>query len=285
MTIILHASDLHFGKTNPEIVSRLLHDILERKPDIVVLSGDFTQDGQSREFIGARDFIAQIPGPVFTVPGNHDIARFSVAERFLHPYKRYRQYINDDLNPVYEYKNCLIVGVNTARPAVPHWNWAHGMISEAQIVQAEKAFQKARPEQCRIFVCHHPLMAAADAPLDTIVWRGKELTRMLFRQNVELVLTGHVHHASVTLANDHEGQLASVGASTATSTRLRHHANGYNILEITARKIEIDLQHWENGKFVSLQKHAIERGHFKPSPDKAQPEPENGPNTLSSPAS
>lgn len=262
MTVILHASDLHFGKTDAAIVARLLADIGETAPDIVVLSGDFTQHGTTAEFAEAQDFIAKISPPVFTVPGNHDVPRFSLVERFTRPYDRYRRYINNEINPVYEHDNCLIAGVNTARPAVPHWNWAHGVISESQIRAAEQVFAKARPGQCRIFVCHHPLMAAADAPLDTIVWRSRELTRMLFQQNVELVLTGHVHHASVTLSRETEGQLASIGASTATSTRLRRHANGYNLIRITAQEIDIDLLHWEDGRFILLQKHIIERGHF-----------------------
>lgn len=262
MITLLHASDLHFGKTDPVLVECLREEIKQQKPTLVIISGDFTQDGRTWEFIEASRYIRSLEVPVFAVPGNHDMPRFSLLERFRHPYKRYKEHIGEVVDPVYESPDCLIVGINTARPIVPHWNWAHGMVSEAQIRHAEALFANAKPGQARILVCHHPLMAAVDAPMDTIFWRGQELAKMLVRQKVELILTGHVHHASVTITKDDHSQIASVGASTATSTRLREHANGYNRIRITEEEICIDLMHWEDGRFVELQRHTLKRGHF-----------------------
>src|SRR5688572_7456484 len=93
MSVILHASDLHFGKADPIVTAAFLHEIETRKPDLVILSGDFTQVGSRAEFKQAAEFIRQIKAPVFTVPGNHDIPRFELRTRFFDPMKNYRDFI------------------------------------------------------------------------------------------------------------------------------------------------------------------------------------------------
>ena len=52
---IVHLSDLHFGRHDPEIVAGLTAEIAEHAPDLVVVSGDFTQIGTPIEFAMARD--------------------------------------------------------------------------------------------------------------------------------------------------------------------------------------------------------------------------------------
>jgi 3',5'-cyclic AMP phosphodiesterase CpdA len=262
MIKIFHASDLHFGKTNPLVVGELRKAIDLAEPDLVVLSGDFTQIGSRQEFRLANDLIRDIKQPVFTVPGNHDIPRVSLWERFITPFARYKKYINEELNPVLETDDLVMAGINTARPIVPHWNWAHGMVSKKQIEFIRKTFTEAPKSKCKAMVCHHPLYKIQDAPIDTIVWRGRELVRVLTDLNVDLVLTGHIHQASVTLSGT-EKQLAYIGAASAASTRLRTHGNGFNMIEIGKDTIAIDLMEWSEDKFTTVQSHTLKRNMQK----------------------
>lgn len=266
MTVILHASDLHFGTVTPVMMEGLKNEIIAQKPDLVVLSGDFTQEGLRREFKMAREFIDTIPVPVFTIPGNHDIPRYNVWQRFRNPFKLYRKYINGDLDPIYQTDNLFMVGINTARPIVPNWNWAHGMISRRQLDFVQKIFSAAPPEKCRVFVCHHPLAKLADVAMDTIVWNSRELRQILINMNVEMILTGHIHHAYVTLPQDHENRLISIGASTATSWRTRQQKNGYNMIRIGPEQIDVELMDWEDNKFVVLENHTIKRKSVQATP-------------------
>jgi len=256
---ILHLSDLHFGTTHPDLEDNLIAAINGHNADIVVLSGDFTQRAYRSEFLQARAFIDQIRAPVFVVPGNHDVIAWNVAIRFTRPFQFYKKYINKDLNPVYEDDDCIIVGINTARRVVPHWNWAHGMVSLKQIARVIAIFAVAPKEKARILVCHHPLIAAVNVPLKTIVWRGMALHAALTKLNVELILTGHVHHASVTMTPYEGGQIASIGAATATSSRLRGQPNGYNIITIHEGEIKVECMQWQKGAFSLLQEHTIVR--------------------------
>ncbi len=251
MTTILHASDIHFGKADIALTEELLKEINERAPDLVVLSGDFVQSGFSSEFKQAGEFIDKILSPVFCVPGNHDIPRTQLWQRFTQPFRRYKKYIHYDTDPVMETDKLVVAGINTGRPIVPHWNWAHGMVGKDQINRMRGIFANADPKKCRIAVCHHPLMAATNAPIDTIVWGGKELSQALLSLNVDLLLTGHIHQASVTISEDHDSKLASIGASTATSTRRREQANGYNLIKIDKDSIQIEVMHWRKKALMS----------------------------------
>lgn len=244
MTLILHASDLHFGKATPSVVESFFQEIEHRKPDLVVLSGDFTQIGSKAEFIEAKTFIERITAPVFTVPGNHDIPRFGLWQRLTDPMYRYRKYISPIPDTVHEDDNVYMVGINTARPIVPHWNWANGMISSDQIDFVRRQFSQAPREKVRIFVCHHPLINVQSAPIDTIVWGSTDLMHVLDDEQVDVVLTGHIHHASIRPHHESRGPVM-IGASSATSTRLRQQSNGYNLLRLSPEKIDIELIHWD----------------------------------------
>lgn len=89
---ILHISDLHARATVPadqqEIVTALLSDIgheeRSRHIDLVLFTGDLTQDGSQEAFASARglllDPLAQeLPGrTILLTPGNHDVSRTSI---------------------------------------------------------------------------------------------------------------------------------------------------------------------------------------------------------------
>lgn len=264
MSIILHASDLHFGKADPQVIDLFYAEIERQKPDLVVLSGDFTQVGSESEFRAAREFIARITAPVFTIPGNHDIPRFNTWQRFFDPMKRYREFIAPMQDVVHEDSDCFMVGINTARPVLPHWNWANGMISQAQVQFVENQFRHADNEKVRIFVCHHPLINVKGAPIDTVVWGSTDLLQVLDKQQVDIVLTGHIHHASILPHEDSRGPVM-VGASSATSSRLRAQTNGYNIIRILPAKVEIELIHWNGQSHVVFESLSIPR-HPEPVP-------------------
>lgn len=260
MTIILHASDLHFGMADEVIVASFLKEIETRNPDLVVLSGDFTQVGSRSEFKAASDFIEKISAPVMTVPGNHDIPRFALYERFFDPMRRYREFISPMEDTVYDEDDVFLVAINTARPIVPHWNWANGMVSKDQVQFVSNQFRYAPEGKVRILVCHHPLTNVETVPIDTIVWNSADLLHALEEQCVDLVLTGHVHHASILPRE--EGAPAGpvmVGSASATSTRLRSQTNGYNLIRIEKHKLHVDLIHWDGSAHKSFQSFEMAR--------------------------
>src|SRR5215216_6264140 len=118
MRRIVHLSDLHFGRVNPDLLGPLTRTVRELEPDLIAVSGDLTQRARSHQFQEARSFLDTLPKPQIVVPGNHDIPLHNVFARFVEPLTKYKRYITEDMQPTYEDEEVVIVGVNTARSLV-----------------------------------------------------------------------------------------------------------------------------------------------------------------------
>lgn len=255
---IIHLSDLHFGTETPEIVTELIRAMTKAKPDLIIISGDFTQRATTTEFKNAQDFINKLPAPVFCVPGNHDIPPYKLWDRFIHPYKRYKQYIDDNLCPEFQNDHIVIAGLNSARRIVPHWNWANGAISQAQLQHLQSIYNKHDPLNTKRRVCvfHHPIHKALNQNMKTVVFGAQQALNALNDMKVDLVLTGHVHHASVTTIGDIDHRTLYLSASTALSSRLRKQQNGFNIIQLNDDKIDIEIYTHTNGIFKVFERYS-----------------------------
>jgi len=266
---IVHISDLHFGTTTPELLVLLEDNLYHQSADLIVISGDFTQNGTKHEFKMAKAFLNRLKAfaPLFLVPGNHDFSRHNMMERFVRPYARYKKYISRELCPVFKNDQIFMVGINTARPFQFRTNWSHGRISSKQIKRIDEIFKSNNKEKtCRIFVCHHPIMDIQDAPVSGALANKHILEESLIQHEVELVLTGHIHQASVTVHPVQKQQAQSaksiiyVGASTASSSRLRLHTNGFNVINIWPDCFQINILDFDQTKiFKSYANYTIDR--------------------------
>lgn len=256
---IIHLSDLHFGTETPQNTRLLLETIDAHKPDLVVISGDFTQHASSAEFERAQSFIGNLSARVFSVPGNHDIPGFNLFKRFADPFHRYSEYITHVLNPIYEDPEVVICGLNTARPILPHWNWANGAVSKWQRDRIKEIFS---PDEARWTVCvmHHPIHKVAYTPINVTVFGHNATLNTIKNARVDLILTGHVHHASITTIGDQSHQSVYLSASTALSSRVRgEQSNGFNVITLTPDIMSITCYVLENGRFTDAQSYEHKR--------------------------
>ncbi|MAE51096.1 MAG: hypothetical protein CMH27_04740 [Micavibrio sp.] len=239
---IIHLSDLHFGTHEGDIAHETMHSIGLHNADLIVISGDFTQLGNKKEFTEARNFLKALQTPYFCIPGNHDIPQHNLFERFFHPYRRYKTYIHDDLCPVYEDKDIILGGLNSARRALLHWNWANGAISSQQLRRLTDIFDSdTAAKRWRICTFHHPVHKVQDMPMDVTVFGGNKAMQTIQALKIDLVLTGHVHHASITSRGDETHQCIYLSASTAMSSRRRGHENGYNVISLNNKSMQIEI--------------------------------------------
>ena len=253
---LLHLSDLHFGAETPALVEALLAECQSLKPDLIVISGDFAQIGSADEFKMAKAFIDNLCAPVFCVPGNHDVPARNLLERFLDPYEKYETYINAEKEPVLRDDRYILAGVNTARRALPHWNWANGAICDEQLSRVKDVFGDDDAKY-RICVMHHPIHKAEESPLKVTVFGSRAAMKVIQDCKVDLVLTGHVHHASVT----EYGHTVFVSASTAISNRLRGDGNGFNVIDLYDEFFEIAHLHAEGHSFSETSRTRIVKKH------------------------
>lgn len=241
---LLHLSDLHFGTELKEARDALTQSLNDLHADFIVISGDFTQIGSQEEFESAQAFIKALEKPVLTVPGNHDISRFNWAERFFNPYHKYRHYINASLSTEWHSDKVMVVGINSARRVLPHWNWANGAISDTQLDYLEEKFKNVK-NTYKVCVFHHPVHKAVDSPLRVTVFGAEKAMKKIDELGIDLVLTGHVHHASVTTVN----KVVYCSASTAISHRTRDQSNGFNLIEFRETEFEITHYVYKNAHF------------------------------------
>ena len=243
---LLHLSDLHFGRVNGQLVEPLLTLAHALAPDLVVVSGDFTQRARVREYREARAFLERLPQPQLVVPGNHDIPLWDVFRRFLSPLGRYRRYITDDLAPFYHDDSIAVLGINTARSLTRKY----GRINADQIAHARAVFGEVNEKVVKIVVTHHPF----DLPPGSrsrLVGRSAMAMRGLATAGVDLILSGHLHlqHTGLTAKRYRiEGYSALVAQTgTTISTRGRGEANSFNLIRVESDAIAIQPYLWEPG--------------------------------------
>lgn len=228
--VIFHASGLLCGAGFEKEASRLLTDISREKPNLVIFSGDFAAHGQKHEFVRAKDFLDSIAVPILAVPGSADYPRYDMVARVHDPLRLYRNYIAPLQDTVHEDTDSFVVGINTARAFVPHWNRGHGMVSQEQIAYVHRHFRHADDEKIRILVCAHPPVETRNAA--AIIWGSTDLMAALEDQQVDLILTGQAQQVCMLDGGGAQGPLM-LGAPPIHG--------GYNIVRLYPDRIEAEL--------------------------------------------
>jgi 3',5'-cyclic AMP phosphodiesterase CpdA len=269
---IAHLSDLHFGRHDQKLADGLAAELDANSPDIVVISGDFTQDGTEDEFEAASAFLEKFRAPVIAVPGNHDVPAKNLLRRFFSPYGLYRKHIARDIEPFLEHLGVAFAGINTARRMRLELNWSHGSIGRDQLRELEETFAQAHPEAVRVVIAHHPLLqpeAVGEVPMRT-VGRADLALATFARLGVRLVLSGHFHlsyvrehvHQPAVREGAPSGVRRAAGspilvaqASSTISDRLRGEPNAYNLIDIdkAADSIAVTVREYADGRWLTRE--------------------------------
>ena len=264
MARLIHLSDLHFGAHDPILVEAVERRVDEEQPDLVVISGDFTQRARTEQFEEACEFLERLRDAgheVLGVPGNHDVPLYDVLRRFLSPLTRYRRYIDDQLCPFYQLPDAAVLGINTARSLT----FKNGHVSHEQMQFIRDSFAKTDPHQPRILVTHHPLFALpiGDGPeLGHLMDDQQSALEAIAEAGVDLLLAGHNHRASVNDATKlvkGAGKSLVIQAGTATSTRLRDEMQSFNRIEIDQTGCRVTILRWDGAAFAPGDSQWFER--------------------------
>ena len=252
MRIIVHLSDIHFGRVDPLLVQPLIDAVNQVKPDLVAVSGDLTQRARSHEFKQAREFLDALPRPQIVVPGNHDVPLYNVFARFLEPLKKYRKYITDDLFPFYHDDHIAVLGVNTARSLTVKG----GRINEVQIEQMRERLCPLDDKLIKAIVTHHPFDLPEGHNERHLVGRARMAMKALASCGADLLLAGHLHVSHTTHSAERykiEGHSALVvQAGTAASSRGRGEANSFNVIRIGHPHITVERYDWHTERTAFL---------------------------------
>lgn len=263
---ILHLSDLHTGPPFlPAIAESLTRQAHEIKPDLLVISGDFVQRADHlAQWRAAQELRAALPGPQLVVAGNHDVPLYNAHLRLLDPLGRYRHYICDDLNPVFERPGLVVVGVCTAHGLTIDG----GRISAAQAARLRAALGRHPPETAKVVVWHHPVVNPPGLHKNRAMTGANAAIRLLDEVDAELLLCGHIHVSYIGNTLDVESGLrqGTIICQSGTSTSRRgfgreHGKNSCNLIEIDDRAIRISqlLYLDDAGRFEPFAEHSFPR--------------------------
>jgi 3',5'-cyclic AMP phosphodiesterase CpdA len=256
MATIAHLSDVHFGHHDDQVVAAVEAFLSERRPDLVVISGDFTQRARVEQYKMACAWLDRLQSDglaTLAVPGNHDVPLYDVVRRFARPLNRYKKYIDDDLCPWFETEELAVLGINTARSLTIK----DGSISREQIAMIRERFRGVSEDKTKILVTHHPLFAMPigdEGELSKVVKRDGDALEAVAEAGVDMLLAGHFHRTFANSARDMvetAGAALVIQAGTATSTRLRgDELQSFNWLELGKDQVELQVQRWDGSAFV-----------------------------------
>lgn len=225
--IIVHVSDLHVGSQFiEEKFSQVVKEINELKPDVLIVTGDLTNEGLVKEYDKAKSLLSQLNvKKIISISGNHDYRNtgYLLFKRYF-PFETINE-LDDDV---------VLVTIGTARP-----DRNEGEVGYRQNLWLERTMKKYQ-DKVKIVAMHHHLVAIPDTGSDqlTVVDAG-DVLRTILDSHVDLVLCGHKHRPWIWNFRN----LKVVNAGTATSERVRGlFENTYNIITVHDKKIEIDLK-------------------------------------------
>ena len=225
--IIVQLSDLHVGSQFlPEVFETVVKEVNELNPDVIVITGDLTNEGLMKEYEKCKSLLTQFnTKKIISISGNHDYRNtgYLLFKKFF-PFQAVNE-LDDDI---------VLVTVGTARP-----DRNEGEVGYRQNLWLERTMKKYK-DKVKIVAMHHHLIPIPDTGSDqlTVVDAG-DILRTILDTEVDVVLCGHKHRPWAW----NFGKLTVVNAGAATSERVRGlFENTYNILTISNKKIQVDLK-------------------------------------------
>lgn len=150
-------------------------------PDLVVVSGDISQDYSASSYEFAENAVAQFKCPIFVIPGNHDDP--NLFKSILGSSKR----VSTD--KVINLNNWRIISLNTQIPGR-----IAGFLFPDEIHFLEKELKANQSIPTVIFMHHHVLPISCDWLNRINLLNGRIFLEKIEQyENVKLVVCGHVH--------------------------------------------------------------------------------------------
>ena len=220
---IAHISDPHVGSVHfvPNLMNRVIAELNELNPDVIVCTGDFTNEGFRQEYKTAAAYFQQFGPRLVAVPGNHDARNVG----YLHFEELVgERYWSRDVAGV------RIVGADSSEPDLNE-----GQVGRERYEWIREQFSGAA--ELKIFALHHHLLPIPGTGRErNIVYDAGDLLELLIRSGVGLALTGHKHVPYVWRLE----QLYVANAGTCASLRLRGNTRPcYNIIDVEGSEVTI----------------------------------------------
>ncbi len=221
---IAQMSDLHCGSPHfvPSLLERAIAEVNEVHPDVVIVSGDLTNDGFRQEFQTAREYLDRVECErLIVVPGNHDSRNVGYVH-FEELFGERSKFMHVD--------GVSIAAIDSTEPDLDHGTIGRGRYGWIEDCFEGEAF-------LRIFVLHHHLLPIPGTGRErNVVHDAGDALECLQRADCHLVLSGHKHVSYAWRLED----LFVVNAGTVSTTRLRGKTKPcYNLIEASPERVTV----------------------------------------------
>ena len=159
---------------------------LRPRPDLVILTGDLTNDEEEGSYLLVQSMLAQLKAPLYLAVGNHDARR---------PFRRIMMgEVNPQSDPIHYtfrrngYRFIVLDSLQEGKIT--------GSVDKTQLSWLEDTLSDSS-ETFTIVCLHHPPVPTGVRWMDSMMLQQPDrLLRVLDRHpSVRWVLCGHVHHA------------------------------------------------------------------------------------------
>lgn len=249
MGVIVHLSDLHFGRHDRNMVRSLLKYLDALGPDLIVITGDLTQRATTVQYDLAKKFLDQLPKPLVVVPGNHDLPIHRLLRRFRHPWLKWKKIIGSDPSPVFQKDRLAVAGINTVRPMGDGFNWSRGRVTIDQSMRAVKKIATAPENAVKIIAAHHAFWLPDLKKHRRLVGGAGDALEVFRQAGVDMILGGHIHLPFVHVEN---GMIICHAGSAISNRVTVAHPNSFNLIlggSMELEGLEIRQMEWHKNKF------------------------------------
>lgn len=201
----------------PQLVDALTSDLHQLRPNVLILSGDLTLNGEIKGHMALAEKLEAIEATgikVLVIPGNHDINNQAAASYFGDEkesadrttpsdfYDIYRKFGYDQarsrdensLSYVYELdcKNWLLMLDSAQYEPV---NLVGGRIKEETMTWMEEQLKEAKDQGITVItIAHHNLLKESILyPTECTLDNSQEVISLLEKYQVPLYISGHLH--------------------------------------------------------------------------------------------
>ncbi len=238
MTVIAHISDLHVSKADfdEDIFMQAVSEINNLQPDMIILTGDLTDNGYYIEFEQATRYLSLFDAPLFAVPGNHDSRNLG--------YQSFEELVGERSWKLTLGEKCTVIGLDSSSPdedrghvGTPQHMWLEHQLDECVI-----------NENFSIVALHHHIISIPQTGRErNVLSDAGDILKTLTTHEVDLIVSGHKHVPNIWRIND----TLLVNAGSLCSTKLRgKNKNSYNVYIISDDEIEIYLNTVGGEKFL-----------------------------------
>lgn len=257
-----------------EIFDAFIRDIKRLKPDILIVPGDLTCNGEKEshiEFTKKLKTIQKMGICVFVVPGNHDIENPWARKYVENELIKIDSITSEEFKDIYYpfgYKDAVSIDNNSlsylATPAEDVWLLMldsakykrnklrdgpemGGEISSKTLEWVKECANLARENNAKLIaVMHHSLLNHSNIVNDDFtIENNEEAVRVFQNCGIEIVLTGHIHLQDIKSHKENGKTIYDIATSCLTA-----YPNQYGILKFEPDKgydyktNRIDIKGW-----------------------------------------